>query len=70
MADVRSSLGVALVLRTLSCTGCSPTEPTAAPEADHFQSIVGCRRAPRRLQRRVRDTSVAKVRRKAFVPGD
>ena len=41
MADVRSSLGVALVLRTLGCsTGASPTAPTAAREEGQFQSIV------------------------------
>ena len=62
MADVRSSLGVALVLRTLGCcSGALPTAPTAAREEDHFQSIVAGGHAPRRLPGRVRDTAVAEV---------
>lgn len=60
MADVRSSLGVALVLRPLDCsTGSSPTAPTAAREEDQFQSIVA--HAPGWLPGRVRDTAVAEV---------
>lgn len=62
MADVRSSLGVALVLRPLDCsTGSSPTAPTAAREEDQFQSIVARGHAPGWLPGRVRDTAVAEV---------